>query len=194
MTHEPTQPAFRVGDWTAIPARRLLRNGDGEITLEPRVMDLLICLARHQGDVVSGDQLVEEVWHGTIVSDSPIYQTLAKLRKALGDDHHAPRYIETIAKRGYRLIAAVTWDEAGAENPAAGEPESAAASVAPDSFLAAQAPADPGPPPSHALPAKRSLGSMLVLVLVTTLPPPPPPPPALMSSIVGSCDLQAVVS
>jgi TolB-like protein/DNA-binding winged helix-turn-helix (wHTH) protein/Flp pilus assembly protein TadD len=169
MTQAPAQPAFRVGDWTAIPARRLLRSGDGEITLEPRVMDLLICLARHQGDVVSRDRLVEEVWHGTIVSDSPIYQTLAKLRKALGDDHHAPRYIETIAKRGYRLIAAVTWDEPGAEDPAAGEPESAAAAVAPDSSLAAQAPADLGPAPSHALPAKRSLGSMLVLVLVTTL-------------------------
>ncbi len=126
MTQEPAQPAFRVGDWTAIPARRLLRNGDGEVTLEPRVMDLLICLARHQGDVVSGDELVEEVWHGTIVSDSPIYQTLAKLRKALGDDHHAPRYIETIAKRGYRLIAPVDWIDLPAEDssaqPTAAEP------------------------------------------------------------------------
>ena len=111
------QPTFRVGDWTAIPARRLLRGPDEERVLEPRVMDLLICLARHAGDVVSGDQLVEEVWHGTIVSDSPIYQTLAKLRKALGDDRHHPQYIETIAKRGYRLIAPVSWDEPSPDGP-----------------------------------------------------------------------------
>ena len=128
MTSEPTQPAFRVGDWTAVPARRLLRDPEREITLEPRVMDLLICLARHAGEVVSGDQLVEEVWRGTIVSDSPIYQTLAKLRKALGDDSHHPRYIETIAKRGYRLIAPVSPDEA----PPAGHEEASRPGAGPE--------------------------------------------------------------
>lgn len=109
MTHELAVPIFHVGDWTVIPARRLIRAGEREVTLEPRVMDCLICLAERDGDVVSHDQLVADVWHGTIVSDSPVYQTMAKLRKALGDDTHHPRYVETIPKRGYRLIADVDW-------------------------------------------------------------------------------------
>jgi len=100
--------AFEVGDWVVRPELdRLERNGIA-VTLEPRVMDVLVCLARHDGDVVSPDELVDEVWHGSIVSDAPLYQCLAKLRKALGDDVQRPRYIETVRKRGYRLVAPVS--------------------------------------------------------------------------------------
>lgn len=101
--------AFAIGDWRAYPESDQLVCGDETVTIEPRMMDVLACLARHAGEVVSPDTLVDEVWHGTIVSDAPLYQSLAKLRKVLRDDANEPRYIETVRKRGYRLVAPVTF-------------------------------------------------------------------------------------
>ncbi len=98
---------FDIGDWTVRPAIGRLQRPGRRVTVEPRVMDVLVCLARHAGEVVSADRLVAEVWQGAIVSDAPLYQCLAKLRKALDDDAHHPRYIQTVRKRGYRLIAPV---------------------------------------------------------------------------------------
>lgn len=102
-----TSTVFSVGEWKVDPTlHQLTRNGK-TLILEPRVMDVLVYLVEHAGKVVTGDQLVADVWKGTIVGDSPIYQNFAKLRRALGDDRRTPRFIETIPKRGYRLIAAV---------------------------------------------------------------------------------------
>jgi Tol biopolymer transport system component len=70
-------------------------------------MDLLVCLAGRPGEVLSKDELLEEVWEGAFVTESNLTRAVAELRHALGDDASNPRYIETIAKRGYRLVAAV---------------------------------------------------------------------------------------
>ena len=100
-------PVFLVGPWTVEPDRLRLRNGDQRVTLQPKVMSLLQHLAARQGAVVSHEELLGAVWPGRVVEDGAVYQTLAKLRKALGDDCHAPRYIETVPTKGYRLIAPV---------------------------------------------------------------------------------------
>jgi TolB-like protein/DNA-binding winged helix-turn-helix (wHTH) protein/Tfp pilus assembly protein PilF len=94
-----------VGDWTVEPGLDRLRRGDIEVGLEPRQMDVLMYLAGRRGEVVSADALIGEVWKGIVVSDDAVYQCISKLREALGDDSQNPRYIETIPKRGYRLIA-----------------------------------------------------------------------------------------
>ena len=76
-------------------------------------MELLVVLASRPGQVVSRQELLSAVWPGVIVGDEALSQVVTKLRKALGDDARLPTYIETISKRGYRLIAPVQPSEAG---------------------------------------------------------------------------------
>ncbi len=99
--------SFRVGDWKVWPLEGELRRQGEQKSLEPRVMQLLVYLAEHAGVVVSADQLLIDVWKGPFYGDNPVHKCLALLRRALGDDAAAPRYIETLRKRGYRLIAEV---------------------------------------------------------------------------------------
>lgn len=102
------QQEFTLGEWHVTPLRGVLHGPAGTRKLTPKAMDLLLCLVRHQGDVVSRDTLVEEVWEGRAFSDDPINKAVAELRRELGDRRSSPSYIETIPKRGYRIIAKVT--------------------------------------------------------------------------------------
>ena len=97
-----------VGDWSVIPARNVLVHGDESIAISPQNMDVLLHLASRAGEVVSTEELIKAVWQGRIVSDGTVYQSIMKLRQALGDSAEAARFIETIPKRGYRLVASVT--------------------------------------------------------------------------------------
>ncbi len=98
---------FQVGDWTVHEKANLLLNGSAREKLERRAMAVLAHLARHAGEVVSKDELIEAVWGGQAVSDHSVAIVISDLRRAFGDDRHTPTYIETIPKRGYRLIAPV---------------------------------------------------------------------------------------
>ena len=99
---------FNVGEWTVEPAANRLFRADREVRLEPKVMRVLTYLVERRGEVVSRHDLEANVWTGMIVTDDAVTNTVIKLRKALGDDARDPRYIETIAKTGYRLIADVS--------------------------------------------------------------------------------------
>ena len=101
-------PDFRIGTWLVQPTRNQLIEGSSTRHLEPQVMDLLVFLARSAGRVVSKDEIVEAVWEGRFIADTTLTRAVADLRRALGDDQRHPRYIETIAKRGYRFVAAVS--------------------------------------------------------------------------------------
>ncbi len=70
-------------------------------------MDLLVYLAEHPGQVATKDQILEDVWHQRFVAESVLSRSVADLRRLLDDDAGQPRVIETIPKRGYRLVAAV---------------------------------------------------------------------------------------
>jgi adenylate cyclase len=105
-----TAKPFQVGDWLADPDSDRLLCGEEEVRLEPKVMSVLVCLAQHAGKVVSRETLENTVWAGTIVGYDAIAGSVIKLRKALGDDSRNPLYIETVSKKGYRLIAPVSWD------------------------------------------------------------------------------------
>ncbi len=98
---------FRVGEWTVLADEGRIRNGSTEQHVRPLVMDLLVALARERGEVVSKDSLLTNVWQGRFINESALSRTVAELREALGDVSAAPRYIETVAKRGYRLVAPV---------------------------------------------------------------------------------------
>ena len=112
IEHEATMlgDGFALGDWLVQPDLNRVSRGVSAVQLEPKLMDLLVFLAERGGRVVSKDELVDGVWKIEFISEWAITRAIAKLRRALGDDAAAPRYIETISKRGYRLIAAVGAD------------------------------------------------------------------------------------
>lgn len=102
-----TNQSYRINAWVVEPHLNKIRQGDKEITLVPKVMKLLNLLASRPMQVITQDELIEVVWEGQSVTDSSLYQAVAKLRKSLGDDASNPSYIEKISGSGYRLIAPV---------------------------------------------------------------------------------------
>lgn len=98
---------LRFGAFEIDTAAELLRR-DGEIVhLEPRIFHLLLYLLEHRDRLVTKQDLNEQVWAGAFVTDNAVDRAVARLRKALGDDVHQPRFIETVPTRGYRFIAKV---------------------------------------------------------------------------------------
>lgn len=80
-------------------------------------MRLLLCLAEHAGEIVSIDQLLDQVWPGVAVSQDSVYQAVTSLRRQLGDDSKNPAYIETVPRLGYRMVAQVSpWNQMTAAN------------------------------------------------------------------------------
>ena len=99
---------FRIGDWCVQPALCRLSQNGRTVQVRPKVMDLLVFLSRAPGVVISKDALLNEVWRTEAVSESALTRTVTELRQALGDSAERPRILETIPKRGYRLIAPVS--------------------------------------------------------------------------------------
>jgi len=96
-----------LDSWSVHPAEGTLSSDGHLVRLEPRVMDVLVYLAAEPGEVVSKEDLLEAVWGGAYIEEGVLAQAIHSLRKALGDDARQPRFIQTIPKRGYRLVAAV---------------------------------------------------------------------------------------
>ena len=103
---------LQVGEWSADRTTNELGRGGETVRIEPKAMEVLMALAARAGQVVSREELLAAVWPGVVVGDEALTQSIIKLRRALGDNPRAPSYIETISKRGYRLIAAVGRQEA----------------------------------------------------------------------------------
>jgi TolB-like protein/DNA-binding winged helix-turn-helix (wHTH) protein len=97
----PTGSDFPVGDRIVRPELNRIDGPDGPVQVERKVMEVLVHLAGRQGDVVSKDELVAAVWDGRFVSDDVVWRSIRELRRALGD---GPARIETIPRRGYRLV------------------------------------------------------------------------------------------
>jgi DNA-binding winged helix-turn-helix (wHTH) protein/TolB-like protein/Tfp pilus assembly protein PilF len=99
---------FILANWEIRPRHgTLLRRdkiSDEPARIEPRVMAVLTCLARHGGEVVTRDELSAEVWGGRAVSDEALSRCISLLRHVLGDDSRDPRFIRTIARIGYTLV------------------------------------------------------------------------------------------
>ena len=106
-TGQELRSGFRLGDHLIQPGQNRIVRADGKARLEPRVMEVLVCLAEHAGEVVSRDTLYERVWGDVIVTDQAVTNCISELRHHLRDDRATPRFIETIPKRGYRLLAPV---------------------------------------------------------------------------------------
>lgn len=99
---------WRAGSWWVDPQRNVIEREGQALHLEPKVMDVLVFLAARRGEVVNKEELIREVWEGRFVTEDVITVSIHELRKALGDSARTPQFIETIPRRGYRWIAAVT--------------------------------------------------------------------------------------
>lgn len=95
---------FKLGDRVIEPSRCCITGPEGERHVEPRVMQVLVQLARRAGEVLSRDELIEAVWKHPHVTDEALSRCISMLRQALGDDRARPRFVETLPKRGYRLL------------------------------------------------------------------------------------------
>jgi DNA-binding winged helix-turn-helix (wHTH) protein/tetratricopeptide (TPR) repeat protein len=105
MTHNDLR--YEFGPYQLDPSKRILtRNGEG-IPLTPKATDILLVLVKYAGQLVEKDELLKEVWPDTFVEEANLSQNIFTLRRALRDDRADPKYIETIARRGYRFIESV---------------------------------------------------------------------------------------
>lgn len=116
-TQEELNKGFTIGEWEVLPGRGILRSGDTESQPEPKVFAVLMALARRGGDLVSVNELVDEVWDGRPTADEPIIRCVSQLRKHLGDRDRPYRYIETLTRRGYRLIPPVETGKSESPEP-----------------------------------------------------------------------------
>src|SRR6516225_10475145 len=102
--------AFRLGQWRVDPALNEISRDGTSVKLEPRTMRVLVCLAERAGELVSVNQLLDTVWKDLVVTKYSVYQAVAALRRALGDDPKAPSYIANVPRQGYRLVAPIEAD------------------------------------------------------------------------------------
>lgn len=161
-------PDFHVGGWLVEPSLDRLSRGETVLHLRPQLTNLLVLLAEHAGKTVSKDEILARVWEGQFVAESGMTRCIAELRQALGDDAREPTVVETIPKRGYRLVAPVVFVDAGTA-PAAPAPLAASglpaasppalhALATPDALAGPDAlPATGAPPSSEALAAPGAL-------------------------------------
>src|SRR3984893_8278564 len=92
----------------------LKRNGE-ERHLRQQTFQVLVYLLEQRERLVTKNELIDHVWHGTAVTDNALEQCLAEIRKVLGDDSRNPRFIKTVPRRGYRFVGEVEEVSAAAE-------------------------------------------------------------------------------
>ncbi|PYV94034.1 MAG: hypothetical protein DMG90_00815 [Acidobacteria bacterium] len=95
---------FRVGPWLVQPSLNTISQNGTSKRVESKMMEVLVCLAEHTGEVVPKEKLFQTVWPDTFVSDDVLKRSVSELRRVFGDDAHESRIIETIPRRGYRLV------------------------------------------------------------------------------------------
>lgn len=112
---------FQLGKWRVNPSEGTICSdsapSDSSSTnpiikrIEPKALSVLVTLAKAAGQVVSRDALLDQVWANQVVGDDVINSSIATLRKALGDDRKTNRYIQTVPKKGYKLVKSIRWHE-----------------------------------------------------------------------------------
>lgn len=107
---------FRMGEWIVHPSLNRLEGRGQTVQIEPKLMDVLLCLTERPGQVVSREDLLDRVWPEVVVGEEVLTRVVSELRRVLAEDKQNPAYIETIRKGGYRLIARV--EPLGSSSPA----------------------------------------------------------------------------
>jgi transcriptional activator of cad operon len=170
----PSTTTLRIGAWRVNPASgEISRNGE-TARVEVRTMRLLVCLAEHAGEVVSIDDLLDEVWSDVTVAPDSVYQAVTSLRRLLGDDPKQPTYIATVPRLGYRMVATVSpWTDhpvtqsAAKRNAQTGASQTSVGEQPTPTVNALDIPEKPGPRLQTGL--TLAAGAALCLLLVVAL-------------------------
>ncbi|MCF6300913.1 MAG: winged helix-turn-helix domain-containing protein, partial [Proteobacteria bacterium] len=102
------QQPFYIGNWLVSPAKNQIQNSSITKAIQPKLIEVLTFLCSKHNEIISADELIKQCWPNQFISDNPIHKCIAQLRKALGDSSKHPKYIATIPKRGYSVIAKVS--------------------------------------------------------------------------------------
>ncbi len=96
--------ALCFGPWRFTPETGELENCDRTYRLEPVVANVLTMLLNNAGRLVSRERILDCVWKDRVVVDESLSRAISRIRSVLGDTKKPHRYIETLPKRGYRLV------------------------------------------------------------------------------------------
>src|SRR5271157_4563896 len=113
--------SYEFGPFRLSVAERVLWRGEQIVALSPKCFDTLLVLVRHGGSVVEKEALIRAVWPDSFVEEGNLAQNIFTLRKALGELPEGGQYIQTLPKRGYRLVMPASVSQPAAE-PAAPVP------------------------------------------------------------------------
>jgi len=102
------QASYEFGQFRLDREARILLHGDKTVALTPKAVELLLVLVEKRGQLVTKDDLMHAVWPDTFVEEGNLTSNISILRRQLGEHPDGGEYIETIPKRGYRFVAAVT--------------------------------------------------------------------------------------
>lgn len=100
-------PFFWIGPWRVDPYKNLIERKDHRVRVEPKAMRVLVYLAERAGEDVGREEILRAIWDGAPVKGEVLTNAIWELRKAFGDDPREPDFIQTVSRKGYRLVARV---------------------------------------------------------------------------------------
>ena len=118
-TNRPAVPRsrYRFGEFVVSPGRRLLLRGGTEVPVIPRYFDVLVLLIERRHEAVHRSEIIDQAWSDVVVSDGALSQAVRTLRRALGEDPRALRFIRTVARYGYQFVFPGVVEENDATEP-----------------------------------------------------------------------------
>lgn len=99
-----TGEGYTLGVWRVWPDNSILETDGHAVHVEPKVMEVLMCLIQAEGRLVPRDVLLESVWPDVVVNEEVVTRAVSELRTLLGDVGRPRRYVGTIPRKGYRLL------------------------------------------------------------------------------------------
>jgi len=152
MSSSGPAPVFEFGDFVLDVAAYELRRGSRRVRLERQPLDLLVLLVERRGQLVSHEEIASRLWgEGVFVEVATgIHSAIRKIRRALRDDAEAPRFVESVARRGYRFVAPVRVAAASTSE----RETRLGASPAGAPLAGARSDSPAGPPPAPAPPGR----------------------------------------
>lgn len=102
------QPVYQMGEWQVLAAHGALTRDGHRVHVEPKLMDVLLCLIQARGELVTRETLLVQAWPRVVVNEEVLTRAISELRTLLGDVSRDRRYIKTVPKRGYILVMPVT--------------------------------------------------------------------------------------
>jgi DNA-binding winged helix-turn-helix (wHTH) protein len=131
---------LRFGAFQIDPRTWTLTNAGRSVDLSPRLVEILAYLAARAGTIVTKDELLDHFWPDVHIAENTLTRAIADIRKAIGDSSESPKYVQTLARRGYRFVPSVD----GAVDAHAGSAGAAGSSGAAGSIASTGAPGSQG--------------------------------------------------